>query len=173
MKKQHMVYLAGPHFNEDELSLIDKLKKAVEKVGYKTYHPCRDAPMPEGGTGILANRQHLYDKNLDNMLKCDTMVAVLNWTTAKGRHNEPVPDVGTIWEIGFASRCVGIKNIIGLYSNPKFLSGGINLMLERSLTSLVLGEETFFKTLSKEKSLECFKIGIQGLKYVESDISYY
>ena len=122
-KRRARAYLAGPLFDEGERWWIEKLEALVADLGYETFLPHRDNPdKTADNTGeIFANDRNGIDS-------ADVVVASLNGVTT---------DDGTAWEIGYAY-AKGIP-IIGIHTDwrMRFPDEVVNLMIEKSLHTLV------------------------------------
>ncbi|MCD1295413.1 nucleoside 2-deoxyribosyltransferase [Methanocella sp. CWC-04] len=112
------LFLAGPFFTEEEAGRLDKVKTALEKLGYEVY-----------STSHRNNRINLnsaVEKTIRFRLLCeeisksDGVFAVLD-----GK------DAGTIWEMGYAF-AIGKPVIAFIERDPYF-----SLMIDRSSAYLV------------------------------------
>ena len=109
------VYIAGPFFNPEQCSSISKIENLLSFLDISFFSP-RSA-------GVLLdmnqedkrkNYDRIYQLNVDNIKKADTIVAVIDDR-----------DIGTIWEIGYAA-ALG-KDII-TYTAYDY---GLNIMLAK------------------------------------------
>jgi len=83
------LFLSGPFFNDDEVGRLDRVKSALEAMGYEvysTYH--RNSRIDLGSARERDTRFRLL---CDEIRKCDGLFAILD-----GR------DAGTLWEMGYA-----------------------------------------------------------------------
>jgi len=118
-----LAYVAGPLFDEGERWWIGQVEQIVADVGFETFLPHRDNPPKTAETvGTI------FDTNREAIDRCSVLVASLNGITT---------DDGTAWEIGYAF--AHDKFLIGLHTDwrSRFTDEVVNLMLERSLDSLV------------------------------------
>lgn len=117
------VYVAGPLFDEGERWWIERVEATIADSGLTTFLPHRDNPPKTIDTvgEIFANNKRGIDE-------CSLVVASLNGVTT---------DDGTAWEIGYAF-ALG-RPIIGIHTDwrSRFDTEVVNLMIERSLETLV------------------------------------
>jgi nucleoside 2-deoxyribosyltransferase len=141
------VYLAGPGFSKEERELNLRYMTALTQEGYEVFSPFDhvrgDMKTPEG-------RKLIFDDNLNAILNSYYMLASLDWTTVNGKFPTPVPDTGTIWEIGRASE---LNKIIGVTSDP---SHGVNVMIFYGIHGFVAGADRFLEALKKHHTLDVF-----------------
>ncbi|MEM7340596.1 MAG: nucleoside 2-deoxyribosyltransferase [Actinomycetota bacterium] len=117
------VYVAGPLFDEGERWWIETVEQAVAAAGFPTFLPHRDNP-PKTSDNV----GEIFTTNVAAIDACSVVVASLNGVTT---------DDGTAWEIGYAYGHG--KHIIGIHTDwrRRFDDEVVNLMLERSLDTLV------------------------------------
>jgi nucleoside deoxyribosyltransferase len=112
------LFLSGPFFNEEETSRLNKVKNALESLGYEVY-----------STSHANKRINLIDPEEKNrrfsllceeIKKSDAVFAILD-----GR------DPGTIWETGYAFALS--KPVIAFSEKDAYFS----LMIDQSSTYLI------------------------------------
>ena len=141
------VYLAGPFFNEKQISIIDKIEKAFDKHEINYFSPRKgggiitDLPVEEG----MKRSKEIYQSNVDNMIDSDILFAVVD-----GR------DTGTVYEMGYFKSLDDHGVSKGGYLNDLFQAQrfsvtytdenfGLNIMLKESVSAHVVGEEDLEK----------------------------
>ena len=102
MKK---VYIAGPLFDDHERSYLEKIANILEKNGFETFLPHRDAGLVEGEF-TFEKKSMIFDTDMDFLKSADMVVALLT-----GRD----VDSGTSAEIGYAYALN--KKLIGINAN--------------------------------------------------------
>jgi nucleoside 2-deoxyribosyltransferase len=109
-RKAPLIYVAGPLFNSLEREYLERVAAALERAGYRTFLPHRDA-------GVLTEfsaerRRQIFQQDLDALEECDAIVAVLNG---------PDHDSGTSAELGFlfarGKPCFGLTDDIRWLNN--------------------------------------------------------
>lgn len=85
-----LIYVAGPLFNSHERAYIERIAEILEKAGYQTFVPHRDA-------GVLTDfkesmRSQIFRADMQALSTCDGCVALLTG---------PDHDSGTCAEIGY------------------------------------------------------------------------
>ncbi|MDI6895738.1 nucleoside 2-deoxyribosyltransferase [Methanocella conradii] len=107
------LFLSGPFFSDEEAERIDRVKGALEKLGFEVYSTShRNPPIDLGSKAQKSRRFKLLCKEIE---KSDGLFAVLD-----GK------DPGTIWEMGYAS-ALG-KPVVAFTEGEPFFS----LMLDGS-----------------------------------------
>lgn len=98
-----LIYVAGPLFNSHERAYLEEISQTLEKHGYATYLPHRDA-------GVITdwndhNRKLVFDLDLAALNQCHACVALLTGADH---------DSGTCVELGYLYRlgkpCIGITD---------------------------------------------------------------
>lgn len=117
------IYLAAPLFNPTEREYIEQLAAQLEKV-WDVYVPHRDGHLVESdianGRNPVDVYQSIYQRDIDEIRKCDVMLAILDGRT---------PDEGVCIEIGFAKALN--KQVIGLKTDIRtLLPWGNNPMID-------------------------------------------
>lgn len=137
------VYLAGPFFNQEQLSFIEALESVIIEAGYELFSPRlgdnaleMNKEIAEGHPPSLSLRQRVFDDNTKNIDDADLMVAVVDDF-----------DTGTIFEWGFAYRAN-----IPIVSVTKS-DYGCNLMLAQSIIAHVKSLDSLKEVLQLAKSL--------------------
>ena len=85
-----LIYIAGPLFNTHERWFLERIAAELEKAGYRTFLPHRDA-----GLLVEMTREHrsrLFQTDLDALESSDMCVALLTG---------PDQDSGTCAELGY------------------------------------------------------------------------
>jgi nucleoside deoxyribosyltransferase len=83
------LFLSGPFFNNEEVARIDRVKCALEDLGFEVYSTSHRNPPIDLGSRTQKNRRfRLLCREIE---KSDGVFAVLD-----GK------DAGTIWEMGYA-----------------------------------------------------------------------
>lgn len=104
------IYVAGPLFNSHERWYLERIAASLEKHGYETFLPHRDA-------GLLAkdqplDRHRIFHADLDALDKCDACVALLTGADH---------DSGTCGELGYmyakGKACIGITDDLRTMNN--------------------------------------------------------
>jgi hypothetical protein len=160
---QQRVYLASPGFNVEEKVLLKRYEDAIEACNYKLFSPFRDQAIVD--FRVEANRRKIFDSNAKAIEECDWMVVNLDFTTIAGKYPIPIPDSGTLFEVGMAH---GLRRRLELSGNPinsiapniiavtSEQAWGINIMLQYGTQSFISGVDRFFEALAKHQTLEVF-----------------
>jgi len=133
-----LIYIAGPLFTEEQRRYLEKVEKAIQEIGYKTYLPHRDA-------GIFKRNENsgeeFFKKDIEKINECNIVVAVLNGSEV---------DSGTSWEMGFAySKNIKIYGILDDTRKPS--KNLLNPMILNSTTEVVDNIEELKKILIKNE----------------------
>lgn len=88
-KKQNSIYLAGPFFTISERWLVNELRSVLHEFGNLVFSPYHEIGLIQGD--ILSESEEIATKDLENLLNCDTVLAVVDGL-----------DAGTLFEIGYA-----------------------------------------------------------------------
>jgi nucleoside 2-deoxyribosyltransferase len=111
-----MIYIAGPFFNEEQLSLIKDIEESCEIAGVDYYSPRSEGVLKDMTPSQRKDRmQYIYDQNVNNIKTCSDMIAVTDDY-----------DNGTIFEMGYAA-ALG-KRIVTI-TNKNY---GANVMLSHA-----------------------------------------
>lgn len=118
---KHLIYIAGPFFNERQISLIEEIEGVLETNGVDYFSP----RMSEGSAELRElgpSRKRLrtiFENNIEQMNGATLCIAVLDWLCPEGeeirtvhfsgtegdstRHGPSlnIPDSGTAFEIGY------------------------------------------------------------------------
>lgn len=117
-----MIYIAGPFFNHGQLALIKDIEDSLNVAEIEYYSPRSE--------GILItqieeekqkNKKRIYETNIHKIADCDKVLAVIDDR-----------DIGTIWEMGYAT---GLNIPVITISNESY---GLNVMLAESVQAHVL-----------------------------------
>ncbi|KRM67795.1 nucleoside 2-deoxyribosyltransferase [Apilactobacillus ozensis] len=120
MKK---IYLAGPFFDDEQVSRIEKLENILtNNPTVESFFSPRTTNLPgeKPGTPEWANK--IYHEDVNEILKADLVFAVIDFT------GENV-DSGTAFEIGYA---VANKKPVVVFHEK---TGIVNLMISESISS--------------------------------------
>ena len=140
-KDKHFIYLAGPFFNQHQLSKAKDLAKCLRERGYRIYAPVDgtlvQANLPESAPEIFErNIQWMNDSllilaQLDYPLIAPKVLSVVDTDTW---NHVPVnlPDAGTVFEMGYMY--ANEIPIIGYTDSPLL---AVNLMLTEALTGYI------------------------------------
>lgn len=144
-----MIYIAGPFFNEPQVSLVKDIERVLERTGYEFFSP-RTADLNNFNKhpGIDDGQAStIFELDYAMIKKCVVVVAVADFLlrentelvlrdTKNGmvRAAVKIPDTGTVWEMG-AAYALGIP-VFMLYVDP---SKKLNLMLSQSCAGVIHG----------------------------------
>ncbi|MCC6905603.1 MAG: nucleoside 2-deoxyribosyltransferase [Anaerolineae bacterium] len=111
------VYVAGPLFNTHERWFIERIAEALEKEGYRTYVPHRDAGVAGEDPNETPDQffKRIFDADLKAMIAADFATALLTGQDV---------DSGTASEIGWLS--AKGKPVYGISDD---IRGPVNIML--------------------------------------------
>ena len=126
------IYLAGPLFNEAELSFNKTLCLCLEQIGYEVFLPQRDgverSKPPYNKYSKNDRRTAMFNMDRDKILECDIFLFILD-----GR----VPDEGAAIELGIAYCQIYLqrnkhKKLIGLQTDTRaaFIQSKLNPMIK-------------------------------------------
>jgi len=139
-----MIYLAAPFFNEKQLAFVESIENVLISAKLDFYSPRSEGVLSsQTQEEKMKNKRAIYDKNIENLDKCDLMVAVID-----GR------DTGTIWEMGYA---IGKGVTVISISNEGY---GLNIMLAESVQAHTksLGEMLYSITYPEYSGTEVVDI---------------
>lgn len=123
--KQPYTYIAGPFFSEKQIEFVAEIEDALSECAFNYYSPRSEGTLlAQTEEEKQANKKRIYDTNVERIQGADTILAIIDDR-----------DVGTIWEMGYAT-ALG-KRVITI-SN---LSYGLNVMLAESVQAHVLSVE--------------------------------
>ena len=116
------VYIAGPFFNDKQLTVIKIIEEELRQGGIRFFSPRSAGVLKQLGTEERAKQiPAIYKRNIDEIFTCHVMIAVVD-----GR------DEGTMFEIGYAT-CLkdtrGSRKIITISAEGH----GLNIMLRESV----------------------------------------
>ena len=138
-----LIYIAAPLFNAMEKNFNQHIDELVVAQGFKTYLPQRDGGsiselIKQGGNPDELS-DYIFNLDVAAVKKCDVILFLLD-----GR----VPDEGACFELGMAyalgKECIGLKTDI-----RSFADGYDNLMLRKSLSTLLTNEDELIEFLKK------------------------
>lgn len=165
------IYLAGPFFNEVQVTELIKIENVFEDRRIQIYSPRLHSGSHRMTPEQRKNRSNwdsVYRSNIDAMHSCDIMLAILDYQLPKGREVHVVdnydgytinpitghemvdsliklqiPDTGTVFEMGYFNALQ--KPVIGYVSQmPK----SMNLMLTHGVHGVVEGAKNLLKFLT-------------------------
>jgi nucleoside 2-deoxyribosyltransferase len=125
-----IIYIAGPLFNSHERAYLEQIAAVIERAGYETFLPHRDA-------GLLTQitpetRQQIFRADLKALEACDGCVALLTGADH---------DSGTCGEIGYlyakGKPCIGITDDVRWLNNLIWGLCGEGQRLVRHLDDLL------------------------------------
>ena len=125
------VYIASPFFTPEQYQNVEDIKSMLDKLNIEYYSPKDDSLVPKDADD--ATRQKIFQQNLDEIDKCDFMIANLR-----------DKDIGTYIEIGVAY--ARSKKVIAFIHDTK----KINLMLSQLMYSVAYGVTELESALSRE-----------------------
>lgn len=87
-----MIYIAGPFFNEEQISLIEAIEAVLIFNNIPHYSPRSEGVLFNmTREEKLARMDYIFNKNVEMLNECDTVIAVIDNY-----------DTGTVWELGYA-----------------------------------------------------------------------
>lgn len=132
-----MIYIAGPFFDYNQLSVIKDIEEFLEEKGYEFFSPRIFGVLKDlSASKRKTVAKDVFDKNIEMMLKCTTLLAVIDNF-----------DSGTMIEIGFAF--ANRKEII-TYSPNCY---GLNVMLAQMSNGHCITIEEIEKALLKPNEM--------------------
>jgi|TARA_R110000851_G_scaffold22799_1_gene67332 nucleoside 2-deoxyribosyltransferase len=142
---QHSVYIAGPFFNPKQLKLIQTIEETLHHLSIPYFSPRSFGALGEMGTEERkAAIKSVYAENVAQIAENKVMLAVIDDN-----------DVGTIWEMGYASK------LNRMYSERKLITMsdqgyGMNIMLRECVDAHLHGFENFNECLMSATRLKDF-----------------
>lgn len=155
-------YLAAPFFNLVQIALVEKIEGLFKKYDYPLFSPRLQHGNKTTKIETSEQARQVFDKNLDEILACTHMLAVVDWLLPTGQEircltnsqihdlgtgsaisamgtSEPLnlPDIGTVWEmgVGYEASC----DIIIYTERGK--DSGLNIMLTQCAQGVIRGLE--------------------------------
>ena len=117
-----MIYIAGPFFNEEQLTLIKQIEEYLEISNIDFFSPRSAGSLKDMSDADKKKKfDDIYDSNIHNMYVAQTMIAVIDDY-----------DPGTVFEMGYFTRLKSEfpdKRLITI-SNKNY---GINIMLKNAI----------------------------------------
>ena len=119
------IYLAGPFFNDEERSNIEKARDVLRERGFEVFVPMEHKIEDGENLPNAVWAKKVFEMDKEAIYDCDVMVVLYY-----GLYS----DSGTAWEAGFGS-CLG-KKIVVVFCNEEISSlmvvngGIINIKLE-------------------------------------------
>lgn len=129
---KHKIYLAGPFFNEEQLSVAGAVEKLAEDAGLDYFSPRLRCCCPPDAS--FAQRKISFDMNVNAIELSDLVIARIDDF-----------DAGTMWEMGYAYRS---KRPVYAYTTVK--GRGLNLMLAQSCKGFICGLDELAKFMGKD-----------------------
>ena len=174
------IYLAGPFFNTESREVVRLITAELERQGHEVWSPMRDGiECPKDASSTM--RGKVYRLDIEKIEWAECIVAVLDYPlppyqelllktkTPEGKVdliNVNLPDVGTVFEIGYAVAkeipCIGcVEKVSGFNLMLGEALVGIAVTLDELGKLLVLLERQDFTELelirlTKQKELEEF-----------------
>lgn len=99
--KEKSLYLAGPFFNAPQVETIEKVESLCETIGLNCNSPRKfmvlkpDASLVERRATFLDNIQKIQESQI-------VFACIDNPRDVNGAMVDTPPDIGTVWEIGYA-----------------------------------------------------------------------
>tara|TARA_R110000803_G_scaffold85829_10_gene152238 strand:+ start:418 stop:840 length:423 start_codon:yes stop_codon:yes gene_type:complete len=130
-----MIYIASPFFNKEQVSFVEAIEKALNAASIAHYSPRSE--------GILLNqteeekqknKRHIYKININMISACSKVLAVIDDR-----------DIGTIWEMGYAT---GKEIPVITISNSSY---GLNVMLAESVQAHTIRIEDAIKAIKNNR----------------------
>tara|TARA_R110000796_G_scaffold73351_6_gene165046 strand:+ start:706 stop:1128 length:423 start_codon:yes stop_codon:yes gene_type:complete len=130
-----MIYIASPFFNKEQVSFVESIEKALNAASIAHYSPRSE--------GILLNqteeekqknKRHIYKININMISACSKVLAVIDDR-----------DIGTIWEMGYAT---GKEIPVITISNSSY---GLNVMLAESVQAHTIRIEDAIKAIKNNR----------------------
>jgi nucleoside 2-deoxyribosyltransferase len=122
------LYIAGPLFNSHERGYLEQIAHALERAGYSTFLPHRDA-------GVMTSemqRGPIFQADLDALNDCAGVVALLSGADH---------DSGTSAELGYmfalGKPCFGISDDVRRLNNMIWGICGHGTRIARTIDDLV------------------------------------
>ena len=159
MRTSSPCYIAAPFFNYAQNNLLDKVESLFDSVGAYYFSPRKDADVVPAGAP-MDEWQNAFDQNVRAIHVAEWMLAVLTYELPEGLiativpkvvatppdNLSPIniPDIGTVWEMGMAYAMN--KPVVGYLPNKEAL-GTVNVMLARSMATIVIGINELMDTL--------------------------
>ena len=146
------IYLAGPFFNSESKKVMAKLCAFLERLEHEVFSPMRDG-IECKKDALSKRRKEVYDLDTNKILWANVVVAcldnplpiyqrvILSERTPEGIRRElPIsfPDMGTIFEIGFAKgywdgTAIEKARFVIAYSVQQDARVGFNLMITEAV----------------------------------------
>ena len=127
----HKVYLAGPFFTEEQLSVAASVEELATAAGLDFFSPRLRCCCPPDAT--IAQRKMSFGMNVDAIELSDLVLARIDDF-----------DAGTMWEMGYAFRS---RRPVYAYTTVK--GRGLNLMLAQSCKGFICGLDELARFVGK------------------------
>jgi nucleoside 2-deoxyribosyltransferase len=138
------IYIAGPMFSQAEKHYNEEICERLEKLGYETFLPQREASdvddLLRSGLNWDQVNQRIFEEDTKGIRNSDIVLFVMD-----GR----VPDDGACVEIGYAyamgKECIGLKtdprSFMSDYDNSMIV-GALKNRIARNMDDLIMILET-------------------------------
>lgn len=120
------IYLAGPDFPRYDTSLFDEIEQSLKNYNLVPHRPIKENGLYTGNE-TDAERQAMYEKDVELLVKCDFMIAILI-----------DDDPGTFVEIGWMNHAEKPIVLFDPYKKAQ------NLFLVRSVDCIVYSVDELF-----------------------------
>lgn len=142
---QHSVYIAGPFFNPKQLKLIETIEETLDWIGIPYFSPRSFGALGEMGTEErVAAIKSVYAENVAQITGNQVMLAVIDDN-----------DVGTIWEMGYASKLKQMDETRRLITMSD-QGYGMNIMLRECVDAHLHGFNNFNRCMVMSTRYEDF-----------------
>lgn len=151
-----MIYVAGPFFNDEQRTLMTAVELALDGASQRMFCPRLELEVTADSSQEEMNRA--FEGNVKALRECDAVVAVMDYLLPANEilclHNYDtgvnvplaLPDVGTVWEIGYAYAQQEFVPLIGVWKEPP---KRLNLMLIQTFNLCLFSLKDF------ERFCEC------------------
>lgn len=130
--EHYFAYVAGPFFNSEQDGWLSHIEASLAHLNLPFFSPRLSCKCPPDATKEM--RQQVISSNCGAIDKSVFMFCLLDYLMPEDQKALPIPDTGTVWEMGYAYasyELTGIPFIVGVYQNgpPK----NVNLMLSETM----------------------------------------
>lgn len=117
------IYLAAPFFKPEQITLVDRIEKLVEGLGFDLFSPRREGTLLDmSKEERAAKSRSMFESNVRGIAERDLVLAVIDDS-----------DRGVIWEMGFA---YGVGTPVVTFTDHDY---GLNVMIRESVRSHLRG----------------------------------
>lgn len=160
-------YLAAPFFNEAQIEIVSRIENMMRMHGVPLFSP-RQTPENKKPKLTDEDAAEIFRNNIKGILDCQAVLAVMDWAMPEGQHlfvcegrgdvtvtSPPlnIPDVGTVFEMGYA---FGRRPIYGFTLRKK--GEKVNLMLTQCLEGVIYGWDDLISFLNKGRIRPAFAV---------------